>query len=253
MRRLEALRNDWIILRHMLRGIPRNGSHAQNLQAFYGAQARGYDRFRERLLRGRAELVAKLPLPANAHVVELGAGTGRNAEFFGQRLDGIGRLDLVDLCPALLERARARLAQHTQVRVIEADATTFRPDAQVDCVYISYALTMIPDWRAAIANALAMLKPGGVFAVIDFYVSAAHPDGGLMRHDAFTRAFWPRWFAHDGVHLNPDHLATLRHALPQHELIESRAAVPYMPLLRVPYYIFVGHKPADSETMLSER
>ena len=248
MHRLEALRGDWVILRQMLRGIPRNGSHAENLQAFYGTQARGYDRFRERLLRGRAELVAQLPLPANAYVVELGAGTGRNVDFFGARLDDIGRLDLVDLCPALLERARARLAHRTQVHVIEADATTFRPDAPVDCVYISYALTMIPDWRAAIANALAMLKPGGVFGVVDFYVSATHPDGGLVRHHAFTRAFWPRWFAHDGVCLNPDHLTALRRALPQHELIEARAAVPYVPLLRVPYYIFVGHKPAESET-----
>jgi S-adenosylmethionine-diacylgycerolhomoserine-N-methlytransferase len=246
MHRFEALRNDWVILRQMLRGIPRSGTHAENLQAFYGAQAQDYDRFRERLLHGRAELIARLPLPAKAHVVELGGGTGRNVEFFGERIRDIAAFDLIDLCPALLAQARERLAAHAPVRVIEGDATTYRPDAPVDCVYFSYALTMIPDWRAALNNAIAMLKPGGVLGVVDFYHSAARPDDGLVHHGALTRNFWRRWFAHDGVRLNPDHLTTLRAQLPQHELVEARASVPYMPLLRVPYYVFVGRKPASA-------
>jgi S-adenosylmethionine-diacylgycerolhomoserine-N-methlytransferase len=236
MRQLEALRNDWVILRQMLRGIPRHGSHAENLQAFYGAQAQDYDRFRERLLRGRAALIARLPLPMNAHVVELGGGTGRNVGFFGERLGNIAAFDLVDLCPALLARARERLRAHAQVRVVEADATIFQPSAPVDCVYFSYALTMIPDWRTALANALAMLKPGGTLGVVDFHYSP--------KHDAFTRHFWRRWFAHDGVRLDPAHLDTLRQQLPDHELIEARASVPYLPLLRVPYYVFVGRRAA---------
>ncbi|MBS0582745.1 MAG: methyltransferase domain-containing protein [Proteobacteria bacterium] len=244
MRGLESLRGDFGVLRAMLRGIPKHGSHAQNLQGFYGTQAGDYDRFRERLLQGRAELIARLQLalPRAAHVVELGGGTGRNLEFFGTALDDVAAFDLVDLCPALLARARARFARHARVRVIEADATIFRPAQAVDCVYFSYALTMIPDWRAALDNACAMLKPGGVLGVVDFYHSTARPDAGLVRHGAFTRKFWRRWFAHDGVRLDPEHLAALRARFPRHELIESRAAVPYLPGLRVPYYVFVGRK-----------
>ena len=244
MSRLDALKNDTAVLRQMLRGMPKSASHAQNLQSFYGAQAQDYDRFRERLLRGREELIARLlaQLPARARVVELGGGTGRNLDFFGDRLSDIAGFDLVDLCPALLERARQRIARYPQVRMIEADATTYAPSAPVDCVYFSYSLTMIPDWRVALANALAMLKPGGLLGVVDFYTSAARPAPGLARHGAFTRYFWPRWFAHDGVRLNPAHLAALRANLPQHELSEHRAAVPYLPLIRVPYYVFVGRK-----------
>jgi S-adenosylmethionine-diacylgycerolhomoserine-N-methlytransferase len=242
MHRFDSLRGDFSILRQMLRGMPRAQSHAQNLQAFYATQAQDYDRFRERLLRGRAELIRRLPLPAQARVVELGGGTGRNLEFFAERLDDIAAFDVVDLCPALLTHARSRLAGHPQVRMIEADATSYRPDALVDCVYFSYSLTMIPDWRAALDNALAMLKPGGVLGVVDFYVSSQRPAAGLARHNALTRAFWPRWFDHDGVRLDPQHLVELRERLPQHELIESRAAVPYLPVARVPYYLFIGHK-----------
>lgn len=126
--------------------------------------------------------------------------------------------------------------------MVEADATAWRPDAPVDCVYFSYALTMTPDWRAALANALSMLKPGGLPGVVDFYTSAAQPAAGLVRHGTFTRDFWPRWFAHDGVHLDPAHLATLRESLPAHELAERRTTMPYLPRIRVPYYVLVGQR-----------
>ena len=236
---------DFAVLRQLLRGIPRDGTHAQNLQGFYAAQAPDYDRFRERLLRGRAELIARLvaDLPPYARIVELGAGTGRNAEFFGAALADVAAFDLVDLCPALLARARERLDGRGNVRVIEADATAFRPAKAVDCVYFSYALTMIPDWRAAIANAFAMLKPGGRLGVVDFHHSPRERLPGRHHHGVLARHFWRRWFAHDGVRLDPDHLATLAELMPRHELIEAAAPMPYLPGLRAPYYLFVGTKP----------
>lgn len=246
MSRLESIRNDAAVLARLVRGMPQAASHADALGAFYGPQSAHYDRFRERLLAGRAELVASLPLPPRAVVVELGGGTGRNAEFFGERLAGIQRFDVVDLCRPLLERARERARRIPQLQAVEADATTYRPSDPVDCVLLSYALTMIPDWRATIANALAMLKPGGVLGVVDFYVSEARPAHvGAVRHSAVTRAFWPRWFGHDGVRLDARHLPALRGTLSRHEVVEARAPVPYLPLARVPYYRFVGFKPRD--------
>ncbi|TVQ92635.1 MAG: class I SAM-dependent methyltransferase [Chromatiaceae bacterium] len=295
--RLRTWADEARVLAALLRGQPRHGSLAERLDAFYRPQAGQYDRFRERLLHGRRELIARLQVPAGGHLVELGAGTGRNLLFFveldraepdraeqgrdeqgrdeqgrdelgrdelgrdelgagegsraetgqgGERLAAMGRIDLVDLCPALLAEARRRTAGMANVRVIEADACTYRPDTPVDCVYFAYALTMIPDWRGAIDNALAMLRPGGQLGVVDFYVSAADPPAGLVRHDRFTRWFWPRWFAHDGVHPGPGPLAWLRECLPVHELQEHRAPVPYLPGLRVPYYLFVGRKPQSS-------
>jgi S-adenosylmethionine-diacylgycerolhomoserine-N-methlytransferase len=244
MSRLETLRNDAAILTRLLRGMPRAASHADALGAFYGPQSQHYDRFRERLLAGRAQLIASLPLPERAHVVELGGGTGRNAEFFGERLTHIERFEVVDLCRPLLAQARERARRVPQLHAVEADATTYRPAQPADCVFLSYALTMIPDWRGAIANAVAMLKPGGVLGVVDFYVAPAQPFADSARHSAWTRWFWPTWFRHDGVRLDAAHLSALREALPQHEVVEARAPVPYLPLGRVPYYRFVGRKPA---------
>lgn len=235
-------RGDAGVLLQLLRGQPRAGSHAERLQAFYAPQARRYDAFRERLLHGRRELIERLPLADGETVVELGAGTGRNLEFFGARLAALGRVYVVDLCPALLAVARERTAAMTNVQAVEADATAFRPPQPADAVYFSYSLTMIPDWERALDNALAMLRPGGLLGCVDFYVSGADPGAGLARHAWLTRRFWPAWFGHDGVRLDPRHLPALLARTRCEYLREANAPVPYLPGLRVPYYVFVGRK-----------
>jgi S-adenosylmethionine-diacylgycerolhomoserine-N-methlytransferase len=242
------------VLWQLLRGQSGQGSHAERLQAFYAPQAGRYDVFRERLLNGRQELIDRLGVPDGGRMVELGGGTGRNLLFFGDRLSALQDVCVVDLCPALLDEARKKAVGMSNearkkavgmsnVRLVEADAVTWQPDAPVDLVYFSYSLTMIPDWRGAIDNALSMLKPGGQLGVVDFYVSRPDQGPGKVHHGAVTRWFWPKWFGHDGVRLNPAHLAHLRQVMPDHRLYEHRGRVPYLFGLTVPYYVFIGRKP----------
>lgn len=234
--------SDVKVLWHLLRGQPRTGDHASRLAAFYGPQAADYDRFRERLLQGRRELIERMDIPAGASVVELGCGTGRNVEFFGERLHSFARVELVDLCVPLLERARVRAADWPNVHVVAGDATTHAPAAPVDAVYCSYSLTMIPDWFDAIDNALRMLRPGGTIGVVDFQVSRRDPSAGRVRHGTATRAFWRTWFERDGVFPSPDHLPYLSRRFTPQFVHEGLAAVPYLPGVKVPWYLFVGRK-----------
>ncbi len=229
-------------LLRLLRGIPTLGTHAERLEAFYGPQASSYDQFREHLLKGRSELIAALDISPGARIVELGAGTGHNVEYYREKIPTLAEVTLVDLCPALLAETRRRTAHWPNVRAVEADATVLKLEGPVDRVYFSYALTMIPDWEAALINALDMLCPGGLLGVSDFYVSGASPTDGLVQHGAMARRFWPWWFRHDGVRLSPDHLAMLRSYLIPCFLKEDLARVPYLGGLKVPYYVFVGRK-----------
>jgi S-adenosylmethionine-diacylgycerolhomoserine-N-methlytransferase len=231
------------VLFALARGASRAGSHAEQLQRFYAPQAENYDAFRDRLLHGRRELVDLLPAAGGDRIVELGAGTGRNLEFFGPRLEQLDQLEAVDLCPALLDVARGRWADVPNVRVVEADATRYVPTRPVDVVYFSYALTMIPDWRGAVDNALAVLRPGGTLGVVDFYLPGAHRGEGRLSRRARANRFWRAWFAHDGVRLSEEHLPYLRGRLGSDVCLEQAGPVPYLPWLRVPYYIFVGRKP----------
>jgi S-adenosylmethionine-diacylgycerolhomoserine-N-methlytransferase len=167
-------------------------------------------------------------------VVELGAGTGRNLEYLGPLARQLRRADLVDLCPALLDIARKRFEGRRNVRIAEHEAGTYEPGIDVDRVLFSYSLSMMPGWRAALANALRMLKPEGLLGVVDFRAPAGR----------IACAFWRRWFAHDGVHLDSAQRAVLRASLaPVHDL-EGRGRVPWLPL-RAPYYLFVGRKQGD--------
>jgi S-adenosylmethionine-diacylgycerolhomoserine-N-methlytransferase len=224
------------ILLRMLRGQPRTGSHAERLEGFYAPQAERYDAFRARLLFGRDELIEALEIPAGARVVELGCGTGRNLVAIDQACSvaSIAHLQLVDLCPALLAVARQRAQGIANVEVIEADATLWQPTEPVDRVFLSYALTMMPDWRAVLANAYAMLAPGGRLGLVDFHLPA--------NASRLGNRFWQAWFKHDGVHLSGEHRRVLESLFKHPWIREGRAAVPYLPGLRAPYYVFVGVK-----------
>ena len=124
------------VLWRLLRGQPTAGNHAERLQAFYAPQADRYDAFRARLLHGRQALIDRLNLQPGARVVELGCGTGSSVMRIGARAGEFAHFDMVDLCPALLEVARQRVARFQNIRVIEADATTWQPDQPVDFVEI---------------------------------------------------------------------------------------------------------------------
>ncbi len=245
-----GITSDLKVLYHMTMKPIRGRSHADRLESFYAGQADAYDSFRRRLLRGREELWRQIPVPANGVWVDMGGGTGSNLEYLGDQIAELSKAYVVDLSPSLLEVAARRAQENgwSQVSTVEADATTFRPaEGAADVVTFSYSLTMIPDWFAAIDNALAMLKPGGVIAVVDFYVSRKHPADGHRKHRWPTRTFWPTWFANDNVFPSADHAPYLhRHFDPLH-FEEQRAKVPYLPFVRTPYYAFVGKKRQATE------
>ncbi len=237
--------SDLKILYHLALRPVRGRDHAERMESFYAGQAEAYDDFRKRLLHGREELFQRIELPVDGTWVDLGGGTGANLEFIAESVPKLRQAYVVDLASSLLQVAQQRFQSHkwSNVEAIEADATAWQPpEGGVDVVTFSYSLTMIPDWFAAIENALRMLKPGGLIGVVDFYVARKHPASDLQRHGWFTRTFWPTWFASDNVFPSPDHLPYLQSHFDCQWLNESRSKVPYIPWIRTPFYQFIGRK-----------
>lgn len=232
------------ILWHLLAARVRGNTHKQRLESFYAGQAKGYDDFRRKLLHGRRKLMESLPVPDGGVWVDIGAGTGANAEFLGERIHRLHRVYQVDLCRPLLQLARERAARHgwKHVLPIEADATRFRAEEPVDLVTFSYSLTMIPDWFAAIERACEMLTPGGILGVVDFYVSRKFSEQNRLQHGWVTRTFWPTWFAFDNVFLSSEHLPLLESRLETVQRDEHFGSLPFLPLIKAPYYVFLGRK-----------
>lgn len=240
-----SLTADLRTLYHLTLAPIRGTSHAERLESFYGPQAAAYDRFRERLLRGRRELYQSIPFTPGARWLDLGGGTAANLENLGPRLAELSRVYVVDLSPSLLAVARERVQARgwTSVELVRGDATQVEPPGgPVDVVTCSYSLTMMPDWFAAIDHAWDLLRPGGVIGVVDFFISRRHAARDRVQHGWWTRHFWPAWFARDNVHLSADHLPYLERRFQAISVHEECAPVPYLPGLRVPYYRFVGRK-----------
>jgi len=238
-------RNDLKILYHLALRPVRGKDHAQRMEDFYSGQAEGYDDFRKRLLQGREQVYESLGQLEPGVWVDFGGGTGSNLEFIGPNISKFKQIYVVDLATSLLGIVNKRSERNgwTNVEGVTGDATVWTPpEGLADVVTFSYSLTMIPDWFAAIDNALRILKPGGRLGVIDFYVSRKFASDGLTRHSWATRNFWPFWFSNDNVFPSPDHLPYLQSRLDTSMLSEHRARIPYLPLMKTPYYQFIGVK-----------
>lgn len=148
---------------------------AGDMDRMYRYQRYVYDLTRKHYLLGRDRLIEDLDPPLRGNVLEIACGTGRNLVQAARRYPQAMFYGL-DVSAAMLDTARhsidaAGLAQRISIR--QADATDFDPQslfgvASFDRIFISYALSMIPDWRGAVTCALRWLTPGGSLHVVDF-------------------------------------------------------------------------------------
>jgi len=141
----------------------------------YRRQRHFYDLTRKYYLLGRDRLVRDLQARAGECVVEIGCGTARNLIRIAQRYPGV-RLYGLDASAQMLRTAgdaiaRAGLAGRIALRHGLAEDVTpgfFGLDKPFDRAIFSYSLSMIPDWRAALAAAASSVRADGHVHVVDF-------------------------------------------------------------------------------------
>jgi S-adenosylmethionine-diacylgycerolhomoserine-N-methlytransferase len=161
------------------------------MDRMYRRQRHIYDLSRKFYLLGRDEAIARLRPHPGDKVLEIGCGTGRNLVKLAQAYPQ-ARLFGLDVSREMLATAAASTARAgaaSRIALSQGDATSFDPQALFGCasferVMISYALSMIPPWREALAQALDVVAPAGALHVVDFGDCAGLPrlfKVGLMR------------------------------------------------------------------------
>jgi S-adenosylmethionine-diacylgycerolhomoserine-N-methlytransferase len=148
---------------------------ASHMDRMYRHQRHFYDATRKFYLLGRDALIRDLRPPSGGGVLEIGCGTARNL-VLAARAYPDARFHGVDISEEMLTTARQTLARERldgRVRVARGDATDFDPEAlfgvmNFDRVFISYALSMIPRWQAALDHAARLVATGGSLHIVDF-------------------------------------------------------------------------------------
>ena len=161
------------------------------MDRMYRRQRHIYDLTRKFYLLGRDGAIAALAPQPGESVLEIGCGTGRNLVAAARRFPGAQVFGL-DVSNAMLASAGAairRAGLTGRVTVAQGDAANFDSPAlfgrrAFDRVLVSYALSMIPPWREAAAQALDVVAAGGALEIVDFGDQASLPRGfraGLRR------------------------------------------------------------------------
>jgi S-adenosylmethionine-diacylgycerolhomoserine-N-methlytransferase len=184
-------------------------SSTELMNRTYRHQRYIYDFTRKYFLLGRDRLIDDLAPRDGDAILEIGCGTGRNLAVAAARYPA-AHLFGIDVSTEMLTSAFATIARAglaPQVRLAHADATSFDPQplfgiAQFDRVFVSYSLSMIPQWEAVIDHALSVLGPGGELHIVDF--------GGQRRLPDVFRTLLRRWLAVFHVTPRDDLEAALR-------------------------------------------
>ena len=166
----------------------------EEMDRMYRLQRYIYDFTRKYYLLGRDPMIAQLDPRDGDRVLEIGCGTGRNLIAAARRFPGAHFFG-VDLSSAMLATAAHSIAAAglaSRVFVAQGDATRLDPNAlfgaaQFERIFMSYTLSMIPDWRGTLDVATTLVAPGGALRIVDF--------GGQERLPASFRLLLRRWLA----------------------------------------------------------
>ncbi len=162
-------------------------SRADSKVEVTGFEARHYDRLMDLATLGSyprflRRAVADMGIAPSDTILDLGAGTGRNACVMARHLSDQGRIVCVDIGPEMLAQARRRCERFPQITVEQGPIEQPLPYRDgFEKALLSFVLHgfVQEDRRAILENVRRALRPGGRLLLLDW--NEFEPD----------RAFWP--------------------------------------------------------------
>lgn len=151
----------------MAHGIPKT---PDPVRAFFDARAPQWDTMIRPDHGMRLErLLAPLPLPPSARVLDVGCGTGILVPILARRMDERGYVISIDVSTAMMRETRKRL-RTLQARPcclpVQADVMVAPfPDGTFDWVICNSCFPHFEDQQQAFHEMTRMLQPGGTLVV----------------------------------------------------------------------------------------
>lgn len=199
------------------------------------------------------ELWERAGLTRGMTVLDAGAGPGFAATELAQLVGPEGLVKAVDEAPMYVEYLRERAVilglknLHCQLGDVQRLGETDIAPGSIDFAYMRWVLCFVPDPDAAIAGVARMLRPGGVFALQDYFnyrMLALAPRSALL--EKVVAAVESLWRKRGG---DPDIVGRLpqlfrRHGLELREVTPAqRVARPHEQLWHWPTTFFRNFLP----------
>jgi len=141
------------------------------------------------------ELIAKLKLVGDEHILDVGCGDGKVTAEIARALPR-GSVTGADASPQMIEFAKKNFTtrEFANLRFRVMDARKIKFDRQFDLVFSNAALHWVDNHQAILRGASAVLKPGGRLAIscggkgnADDVFTALRPEMRLNRWREFFR------------------------------------------------------------------
>jgi SAM-dependent methyltransferase len=126
---------------------------------------------------GTRDLLKSLNIPANAHVADIGCGTGLTSIWIASEIVREGSIVAVDASPEQLSivEAEATRARASNVSIHCANAyNLLLPHSSFDIVYSRFLMCHLDSPETALLEMKKLLKPGGILVCED------HDNGGIF-------------------------------------------------------------------------
>jgi ubiquinone/menaquinone biosynthesis C-methylase UbiE len=187
----------------------------------------------------------------SGHVLEIGAGTGANLEFYPK---GVDRIVALEPDPGMARRLRHKLAAlprergglRFEVVTGEAEALPF-PSASFDAVVSTLVLCTVRDLDRTLSEIRRVLRPRGTFVFLEHVADERNP-----RRRAWQRRVEPIWTPlAGGCHLTRQTEAAIVRAGFEFEAIERESMRKAFPLVRASIRGFA--RPATLRSTVTSR
>ena len=125
----------------------------------------------------RKRAIASLKLTPNSIVLDVACGIGFNFKILESYLQNSGKIVGIDISLESLKIAKKRIAKHrwTNIELMNMSITDYEPRIRFDAILCTFAMEIIPDYKAAFDKIFNLLKPKGRFAMIGMKLSSKTP------------------------------------------------------------------------------
>jgi demethylmenaquinone methyltransferase/2-methoxy-6-polyprenyl-1,4-benzoquinol methylase len=139
----------------------------------------------------RKKTITSLNLSQGDTVLELACGTGLNFNLLQNAVGPTGKIVGLDITDTMLDKAQSKVEANNwnNVELVNADATDYCFPRELNAIFSTFAITLIPEYDDVIKYGSNALTQTGRFAVLDFKEPTNMPSWLTRMLTVFTKPF----------------------------------------------------------------